>query len=148
MPGGAARAPPGAAQQPVERRHRGQVVALIQQHVEHLRRGEIHEPGRAQGVQDVARLGGGELVRRRRARRTGTGRGWRLVPVVGGPGPPGRGACRLGAQQRLDRGEALTDHGCRLVCPSLSASSRSKSSDAFPWISSASLWLASCSSSR
>ena len=130
------------AQQPVERRHRRQVGALIEQDVEYLRRGQVHEPGRVQDAQHAAGLGGGELVRRHRQADTRAGPGRRRVPVMGGAGAPDRGAGRLGAQQRLDRGKAFLDHGCRLVS-SLSASSRSKSSDAFPWISSASLWLAS-----
>ena len=53
-----------------------------------------------------------------------------------GPGPAHRRAGSGRAEQRLHPAEALVDHSCCSVSVSaLSASSRVKSSDAFPWIS-------------
>jgi SAM-dependent methyltransferase len=53
-----------------------------------------------------------------------------------------------GAEERLQLGERPLDHGCCLFSSSLSASSRSKSSDAFPWICRARRCFASSPSRR
>ena len=135
-------------QQPVVRRLRGQVDALVEQRVEHLRGGAVDEARRAQRVQDGGSLGGGELVRRCRSRPPMVGRRLVTPAVVAGSGPPDRAAGRPRSEQWLDRAEARLGHDCCLVSSSLPASSRAKSSDAFPWISSACLCLASCSSRR
>src|SRR5918995_156797 len=135
-------------QQPVVARHAGQVRALVQQDVEHLRRREVNEALGAQHVEDLAHLLVCELVRWRWPRSDRTRLGRRLAAVMRGPRAAHRRARGAGAEHRLDGVEATVDHGCRLFVSSLSASSRSKSSDAFPWISNASLCFANSSSSR
>src|SRR5215207_2571806 len=135
-------------QQPVVARHAGQVRALVQQDVEHLRRREVNEALGAQHVEDLAHLLVGELVRWRWPRSGRTRLGRRLTAVMRGPRAAHRRARGAGAEHRRDGVEAIVDHGCRLFVSSLSASSRSKSSDAFPWISNASLCFANSSSSR
>ena len=104
----------------------------------HLRRGGVDEAGRAQDLEDLGNLGIAELVGRRRTGPTHRHAG-ATAPAVGRrPGSPRRHTGAGRPEQGLDHREALVDHGCCLVSSSsLSAASRAKSSDAFPWASKA-----------
>jgi hypothetical protein len=112
---------------------RAQVGPFVEQREIHLGRRAVDEPVTSQHGQDLVHLGVRELVRRSWK---GTAHG-HLRPSSSSvhrcSGTFGGHTRRLRAEQRLDRGEALVDHGCCGVSESsLSASSLAKSSDAFP----------------
>src|ERR1019366_7100015 len=69
-------------------------------------------------------------------------------PVVRGPGTTHGRTGRSCPCEGLHLRKCLVDHRCCLFSSSLSASSRPKSSDAFPWISTTSLVFASSASAR
>lgn len=70
----------GGAQQPVHRRHRAQVGALVQQRGPGLGDGLVGEPGAVQPGQHLLALGGGHRLLRRGS--TLTGRRWVGLPAT------------------------------------------------------------------